>query len=684
MFDGIVHFWWNLLYGLTKMLAWLLGLLYDLFEKAVGLDTVVYNKKDVTILNLIFTNSVVNRAYWSMAIIGIGLCFFFTIIGVIRKGFDSSEEMKGSLGQMMTRSLKSVIIICSMSLIMALALNFTSALMRGVQIAFFSNTQEATESDPKTYTKEEYATMARVMNTIGNYSLNPSYDSRYNINSCYNAIRSDLAKLKAAGTFGVQYETPDVTYQKEHYWQEALQKIVVAAPSLDQDITLDIYNETLSTAMKNVMDELRTDKQFLPLEKYISSVKVTDSTQIELDRVILLVGTLDASYDSEYNGANASIKDVLRAPFYYNNAGHDLYDQDDMWNSFDMSEYHYVFTIFLIGVMLFNMIGITMTTIARVFNMAVLYVVSPPIIAISPMDNGAKFKQWRTSFIIQCFNVFGTLVAIDLVVTFIPIIMSNDLIVFQNPLGNYMAKLVLIWGGLSAAKKAANLVNGILGENAGMTSAESLRMDEAAAPMSAALGGAMGWASGAKLLGMTYGNFKSRVQEHMPFNGRKKDKGDKDKGDKGGADGGSGGGAGGSDKAGGGGDDEDESLDNNLQNLNDQDGEKDGGKGIGGKGIGGFSGKLPSRVAEKRRNSFSGFDYMRPSGGSKAGGTKGKGTGTQNLNGDTKSKDSKSTGNTQVNTQNQKGTGNQKKSTNSTNPPSKYSTSHAAPEKDKN
>ncbi len=538
MFDGLIRKWWTLLYNLTKMIAWLLGLLYDFFSKAVGLDTVDYGGKKMTLLNVIFRNSVVSRAYWTMAIIGIGLCFFFTILAVIRKIFDDTDEVKSSLGQMLTQSLKSIILICTMSLIMSLALSFTASLMQGVQIAFFSNTQEPTESDPKTFSKTEYATMARVMNTIGNYSLNPSYDSRYNINSCYNAIRADLAKLKSEGTFGVRYETPDVINNKSHYWQEALQKIVIAAPSLDEDVTMDEYNKALATAIEDVMDNLRNNKQFQPLKEYACSSTADDSANIELDRVALLVGTLDASYDADYNGNKASIKDMLRSPFYYNTADHDLYDTDTMWSFFDLSEYHYVFVLFMILIMIWDMAGILLTTIARIFNMAVLFIVSPPFIAMSPLDNGAKFKQWKTSFMIQCFNVFGTLVAIDLIVTFIPIVMSNDLQIFDNTIANYLAKLVIIWGGLSAAKKAANLVNGILGENAGMTSADSLKMDGAAGAMTGVIGSAAGfagsaagWMTGAKFLKMgaelTGQNFKDRFRDKLPFHAKREQKSEK-------------------------------------------------------------------------------------------------------------------------------------------------------------
>ncbi len=512
----IENWWWSRCYDVTKAISWLLGVLYDLFEKAVGLDTVSYDGQDITLLQIVFSHSAISRAYWTMAIIGIGLCFFFTILAVLKKMADTNDEVKSSLGQMLTRCLQSIIIICAMSMIMSMAMYFTSTLMEGVNIAFFSSTDEPTASDPKTYSKEEYATMARVMNTIGNYSLNPSYDSRYNINSCYNAIRADLLSLKEAGTFSVQYETPDILNEKEHYWQEALQKIVVAAPSLQQDITIDKYNEALSTAIENVMEEIKNDKQFLPLEKYAASAVGDNSSNIELDRLVLLVGTLDASYDSEYNGTEASVTDLLRAPFYYNTSDHDVYNTEHMWNSFDLSEYHFVYVLFMAVVMAWNMANILLTAIARIFNMAILYIASPPIIATAPLDDGAKFKQWRIAFMIQCFSVFGIVVAIDLMITFIPIIMSNQLVIFDSTIPNYLAKLVIIWAGLSAARKASSLITGIIGENVAMTAGESLHYDEEARDMRKAAG----YMSGGKVVETMFNNAKERAKEHLPLGGR--------------------------------------------------------------------------------------------------------------------------------------------------------------------
>ncbi len=518
IFDGIVRWFWEIIYGFTQFLAWILGLLYDLYEVAIGLDTVKYEGSDKsTLLDVVFDNSMVTRAYWTLAAVGIALCFLFTIIAVIKKMFDSNDEVKTSLGQIITTSIKSIIIIIAMSMVMKIAIYFSTSMMTAIQLAFFSNTSTATQEDPKTYSKEEYATMANVLNTIGNYSLNSSYNSRYNINSCYNAIRSDLATLNSLGTFSVRYETPDVLNDKEHYWQEALQKIVVAAPSLTSDIPIDKYNSTLTEAIVEVMDELKNDSDFKPLEKYATSVVGANSSDVNIDRIVLLVGTLNAANDSEYNGNNASLTDLVRAPYYYGDNGYSVYNASEMEKNFDLSEYSYVLVWFIVVVIAYNMAFILMSAIARIFNMAVLYIVAPPFIAMSPMDGGAKFRQWRISFMVQCFSVFGTLVAMDVVITFIPIIMSGSLEIFDNGLTNYMAKLVIIWGAFFATKKAGNLISGILAENASMTAADSLRMDEAGSGLLSAVGYATGAKAVSGLAGMTWDNAKDRIRERMPF-----------------------------------------------------------------------------------------------------------------------------------------------------------------------
>ena len=107
---------------------------------------------------------------------------------------------------------------------------------------------------------------------------------------------------------------------------------------------------------------------------------------------------------------------------------------------------------------------------ARIFNMLLLYLISPLAISTSPMDDGGKFKQWKTAFIIQAFGILGVVVAMRLLILYLPLIANADLRLFENPIMNMLGKLLLVLGGSEAAKRANGLITGILADNAGMQS----------------------------------------------------------------------------------------------------------------------------------------------------------------------------------------------------------------------
>ena len=110
------------------------------------------------------------------------------------------------------------------------------------------------------YTDEQFAAMARCLNTIGNYSTNPAKESHYNINACYNAIRPDLDYLCRTGVFDFYYpdrekvtdKKGDITakspvtnyYRDTTSWQSMLQKIV-NAHNVQQDVPIDVYNDNI-------------------------------------------------------------------------------------------------------------------------------------------------------------------------------------------------------------------------------------------------------------------------------------------------------------------------------------------------------------------------------------------------------------------------------------------------------
>ena len=474
----------RLLYWIAAAGCWVIGILYSMFEVMAGLVKVTYDGQKQYLINIFFGNSAVNKVYWGIALIGFVLCFVFTIIAVIRKMFDIEGKMQNSLGQIIGSGLKSIILIGLMSAFMLAMLNMTNILIQQVMY-IFNNAEDLGEEKTITYTDEEYAAMARVLNTIGNYSLNPAWTSRYNVNSCFNDFREDLQWLYEQGVFDVYY---DDTVIKHTSWQSELEKIVYTV-DLSEELPLNIYNENLQAALEHVVEVMETDKKFKPISSY-QRTTTTGSESVPLDRILFLACTMRAANNSAFN-ENASFTDALRAPYY--TGAKSIYDYDTVIADFDIGLATDYILLFIIGfIMIKDLMEIIFTCVSRIFNMILLYLISPPLIATAPLDGGAKFKQWITAMVVQSFGVFGTIISMRIMMLLIPIMLGGDLILFDNVFLNIFGKIILIVGAIEVEKKAQGLITGILADNAGLQAVNAGDMKETAGSFMKGMG-SFGW-----------------------------------------------------------------------------------------------------------------------------------------------------------------------------------------------
>ena len=145
-----------------------------------------------------------------------------------------------------------------------------------------------------------------------------------------------------------------------------------------------------------------------------------------------------------------------------------IYDYDQVSSDFEISGIDYIVLYLVAFKLIWDLAVIIIDCVARIFNMLFLYLIAPPFIGVMPLDEGGKFKQWTTAFIVQCFGVFGTVIAMRVLLIFIPIVINSDLVLFESSTLNMVGKVVLILGGMSTAKRASGVVTGILADNAGM------------------------------------------------------------------------------------------------------------------------------------------------------------------------------------------------------------------------
>lgn len=481
--EAIYNFFWTIIYRVfDTVICWMVSILYSFFEVFAGLRKVSFTdgSNHTTydyLINIFFGSSSINTIYWGMALIGIVLCFGFTIMAVIKKMFDIDDKMKSSLGSILFNLFKSILTILLINFTVVAILNLTNGLMQQV-VLLFDNNELISKGNEITFEDDDYATMARILNTIGNYSLNPTRDSKYNINSCFNDIRNDMAILQRKGVFKFSYEDYEksvdedgnatVVYKKtKPSWQSALLAIA-RAHTLSEPQPLDEYDQKLTEAILECMKDMEQYKDFGPLTYYKTENEKIGPNETPIDAIIFLSGTTEAAKNDTFN-ENVSIFDDLRYD-YIRKGGKSIYAWSDVSDDFNMYKIHHLMII-LVGLLVaYLFLNICINCVARIFNMLILYIMAPPFIATTPLDDGEKAKQWWTAFIIQTFSVFGSVIGIRLIMIVIPIIFSNGLVLFDNMVLDFLAKIVMLVAVIVAVDQASKLITGILANNAGMQS----------------------------------------------------------------------------------------------------------------------------------------------------------------------------------------------------------------------
>ena len=453
---------YKLLYYIAVGFCWLIDLFYSMFEVMAGLSKVSFDGEFDYLINVFFSNTTVSKVYWGMALIGLATGFAFAIAAVIKKMFDTAEKEKRSFGQILTALCKASLLIISMSLVITMTINATTVLMQQVNYVFV-NADDLGEEESITFTDEEYATMARILNTVGNFSLNPSYNNRFNLNKCFNEIRLDLQYLKQQGVFDFHYVTKDMGGNTIATWQAALQKIANSA-KLDRDLSMDVYYESVSNSILETMKLLKENGSFKPLQEYQRQYQPSRG-DVSFDRLLFLMATMRAAKNDDYN-TNASMTDPLRGAYYYGEKS--IYDLDTVNEDFDIgiAALDYVVLFLTCYKMLKILLTIILNCVGRIFNMLLLYLISPLVISVSPLDDGAKFKQWIIAFVVQSLSVFGTIISMRVLILFMPLITDDKLVLFSNSIANMLGKLVIILGAFEVSEKATNLITGILADNA--------------------------------------------------------------------------------------------------------------------------------------------------------------------------------------------------------------------------
>jgi hypothetical protein len=132
-------------------------------------------------------------------------------------------------------------------------------------------------------------------------------------------------------------------------------------------------------------------------------------------------------------------------------------DVSAIWNFLGM-----IFFFLLAGIFtffgLYIFISIALACVKRIFDILMLYLISPFFAASIPLDDGEHFKQWSEFIFAATISCYSVLLAVNIFFALVPLIMSPRIVYFQGGTANFflgtVIKIVFLFGGLSSASRA--------------------------------------------------------------------------------------------------------------------------------------------------------------------------------------------------------------------------------------
>ena len=199
---------------------------------------------------------------------------------------------------------------------------------------------------------------------------------------------------------------------------------------------------------------------------------LTQDANCTIGNTIFLVSSLDACVDEKFNISytggdrvqNIGFSDEKRIS--YANGTKTYENLDVVRKEFKFSRFDYVIGY---GVSIFMMIILAICLIQfvqRIFEVMLLYLMSPLFVSVMPLDEGEKFSAWRELFVAKCFMGFGAAFGMRLYLMVIGIVMGSS-IDFTN--GGYISremdyvlKLLIVMGGAFAVFKSSSMLTMLL------------------------------------------------------------------------------------------------------------------------------------------------------------------------------------------------------------------------------
>lgn len=386
IWNGICKF----LYSIVKAIADLCSWCELLFRKFAGLDTYYMNGEKIEgdILQSILQTDIVKNLLISLLVLGIILLFIVTFVAVWKSEWDFGKDGNNK-SKVIKAAFRALFNFIAVPVICLFGIFVGNALLKAIDSAT-SISGNGTFSSLITSSMQSSSVRADYMDSDYNYRLIMA-------NTGAKIIDKD-GKIVSGKT------EPDL---------EAGEEKVYGIYSLFTSTNGDI------------------DKSMIT--RYFENKEKVKNTQI---RIFEADGTLNNSSLLNYKLKNGE--------FVFDNQNDDIIEY-----FYDYTKMNFVATLIILFFITKSMLGLAFSLIQRLFTLTILFIISPPIVAMTPLNDKA-LDGWKKTFIknatigyltIAVYNLFMSIYQVFKNITLFP---NTGLLTIPN----YFVNLLIICAGL--------------------------------------------------------------------------------------------------------------------------------------------------------------------------------------------------------------------------------------------
>ena len=165
------------------------------------------------------------------------------------------------------------------------------------------------------------------------------------------------------------------------------------------------------------------------------------------------------------SGRAPAFNDSIRGPYMAGTK--DYRNMKQVKKDFHSANFDYLIGFTSAILLILILAVVVLKFIRRIFELLLLYLVSPLFVSTIPLDDGAIFARWRELFVAKFFSGFGSIFAMKYYLMVVPYFTSSNLVLYDPYLPNgtminNVLRLFLIVGGAWAVYHGQTLVMDIL------------------------------------------------------------------------------------------------------------------------------------------------------------------------------------------------------------------------------